>query len=95
MWAFNPRAPLGAPPSRSASRSFPNGEPQVPRQGWAFPFVAKENPMCPVTLTKVLRPLPALLGGSGRRVSTVQYRMLPALLRPPVAVALPSISTPC
>jgi hypothetical protein len=52
--------------------------------------------MCPVTLTKVLRPLPALLGGSGRaRASTVQYRMLPALLQPPVAVALPSGSTPC
>jgi hypothetical protein len=91
MWAFNPRAPLGAPPSRSASRSFPNGEPQVPRQGWVFPFIAKENPMFPVTLTKVLRPVPTLLGGSGRaRASTVQCRMPPALLQPPVALALSS-----
>ena len=52
--------------------------------------------MCPVTLTIVLRPVPTLLGGSGRtRASTVQGRMLPALLQPPTAVALLSGSTPC
>lgn len=96
MWAFNLRTPPGAPPSRSAWRSFPNGEPQVPRQGWAFPFIAKENPMFPVTLTKVLRPVPTLLGGSGRAcASTMQRRMLPALLQPPVAVVLLSGSIPC
>ena len=52
--------------------------------------------MFPVTLTKVLRPVPTLLGGSGRAcASTMQRRMPPALLQRPIAVALPSGSTPC
>lgn len=52
--------------------------------------------MFPVTLTKVLRPVPTLLGGSGRAcASTMQRRMLPALLQPPVAVVLLSGSIPC
>lgn len=59
-----------------------------------FPFIAKENPLypivCPFVLTKVLRPVPTLLGGSGRaRASILQRRSLPALLQRPVAVASP------
>lgn len=52
--------------------------------------------MYPVTPTKALRPVPTLLGGSGRiRVSTVHDRMLPALLQRPIAAALLSDSNPC
>lgn len=56
----------------------------------AFPFIAKENPMCFIVSTKVLRPVPTLLGGSGRaRASIPQCRSLPVLLQRPVAVASP------
>jgi len=49
-----------------------------------FLFITKENPMSAVTSTRVLRPVPLLLGGSGRAIaSLVQARPLPALLRQP------------
>lgn len=51
--------------------------------------------MFPVNSTKVLRPVPTLLGGSGRaRASTTRCRSLPALLQRPVDVASP-IGTSC
>lgn len=46
--------------------------------------------MYSVVSTKVLRPVPTLLGGSGRtRASIPQCRRLPVLLQRPVAVASP------
>lgn len=46
--------------------------------------------MYSVVSTKVLRPVPTLLGGSGRaRASVPQCRSLPVLLQRPVAVAAP------
>ena len=82
MPAFDLCAPRGVPPSRSAPRSFPNGEPQVPRQGWVFPFLAKENPMSNVLVTRVLRPVCTLLGGSGHvRVTALRPLPLAALLQ--------------
>jgi hypothetical protein len=46
--------------------------------------------VCSFVSTKVLRPVPTLLGGSGRaRASTSQRRSLPALLQRPVVVAAP------
>jgi hypothetical protein len=52
--------------------------------------------MYAVTSTRVLRPVPTLLGGSGRaRATTVRRRLLPALLQPSVGTVLPSGGTPC
>jgi hypothetical protein len=52
--------------------------------------------MYPVLLTRALRPVPTLLGGSGHaRVSFMQARLLPALLRPPVIASLPSGGAAC
>ena len=46
--------------------------------------------MCPVVSTRVLRPVPTLLGGSGRAcASPPQRRDLPALLKRPVAATAP------
>lgn len=44
--------------------------------------------MFAVPMTRELRPVPTLLGGSGRvRRCVVQRRVLPVLLRPPVTAA--------
>lgn len=49
-----------------------------------------------VTMTRVLRPVATLLGGSGRaRVSITQGRHLPALLKPPLGVPPSSDGTVC
>ena len=47
--------------------------------------------MCPVVSTRVLRPVPTLLGGSGRACASPQQRRnLPALLKKhPVAATAP------
>lgn len=66
-----------------------------PSRDWVFPFIAKENPMCPVVSIRVLRPVPTLLGGSGRAcASPPQRRDLPALLKHPVAATAP-VGIPC
>ena len=67
-----------------------------PCRAWVFPFIAKENPMCPVVSTRVPRPVATLLGGSGRAcASPPQRHTLPALLkkRPVAATAL--VGIPC
>jgi len=52
--------------------------------------------MSTVTPTRVLRPVPTLLGGSGRaRASLTQSRPLPALLKPAVVIGLPSGIAAC
>lgn len=67
-----------------------------PHRDWVFPFIAKENPMCPVVSTRVPRPVATLLGGSGRACAfPLQRRNLPALLKKrPVAATAP-VGIPC
>lgn len=51
--------------------------------------------MCPVVSTRVPRPVPTLLGGSGRACAfPPQRRNLPALLKHPVAATAP-VGMPC
>ncbi|MCW5258954.1 hypothetical protein D8B29_22785 [Verminephrobacter eiseniae] len=62
--------------------AFPNGDPQVPARDGCSLF-QKENPMFVVPVTRELRPVPTLPGGSGlaRRLHPPR-RVLPVLLRP-------------
>lgn len=72
----------GAEPLRH-QRSIPERGPPSPRQGWVFPFRPKENPMFAVPMTRELRHVPVLLGGSGlARSLPMPRRTLPALFMP-------------
>ena len=55
----------------------------VPHRGWVFPFFMKENAMFVARLESTVRPIAALLGGSGIAQSHASLKDVGALLIKP------------